>query len=326
MITTDVLIVGGGPAGSACAWKLKQLGVDCLVLDQQNFPRSKPCAGWITPQVVKDLALDPLEYAGSTPQQRLSFTTFSASHVWIYGFHIKTPSHQHAIRRFEFDNWLLKRSGARFIQHTVKTIVREGDTYLIDTEYRAKYLVGAGGTNCPVYRALFGTISPRQSSSLIVALEEEFPYNHSSNECWLWFFENHLPGYAWFVPKANGFVNVGIGGKMERLKARGDNLKDHWNRFIEKLDRLGLVKGHTYKPRGHSYYLRQKMAAPVKDQAYLVGDSAGLATLDLGEGIGPAIRSGISAAESIASGSPYRLDTINRYSDRLGFFLSLGLR
>jgi flavin-dependent dehydrogenase len=60
MKTTDVLIVGGGPAGSSCAWRLNQRGVDVLLLDAQDFPRQKLCAGWITPQVLTDLQIDPV--------------------------------------------------------------------------------------------------------------------------------------------------------------------------------------------------------------------------------------------------------------------------
>jgi menaquinone-9 beta-reductase len=314
MIKTDVIIVGGGPAGSACAWKLKQSGVNCLVIDQARFPRFKVCAGWITPQVVKDVALDPAEYVGDPQDHPRSFTTFTGSQVWVFGLHLKLPSNQHAIRRYEFDEWLLNRSGAPVYQHTVKSITREQGAYVIDGEYSAKYLVGAGGTHCPVYRAFFQASDTRPPSSLIVAQEEEFIYDHSSTETWLWFFENHLTGYAWFVPKANGYVNVGIGGKMDHLKANGGNLRTHWAHFVEKLERMGLVRGHTYKPSGHSYYLRQPLSAPSKDNAFLVGDSAGLATLDLGEGIGPAIRSGIRAAESIALGTPYQMGGIAKYS------------
>ena len=47
----DVLIVGGGPAGSTCAWQLVRAGLDVLVMDKHNFPRDKVCAGWITPAV-----------------------------------------------------------------------------------------------------------------------------------------------------------------------------------------------------------------------------------------------------------------------------------
>jgi flavin-dependent dehydrogenase len=57
-IYADVIIVGGGPAGSTCAWKLLKQGVDCLLLDKQVFPRTKPCGGWLMPEVLEDLEID----------------------------------------------------------------------------------------------------------------------------------------------------------------------------------------------------------------------------------------------------------------------------
>ena len=61
MKTTEVLIVGGGPAGSSCAKRLREHGVDCLLLDRHDFPRTKLCAGWITPEVISDLKLEVSE-------------------------------------------------------------------------------------------------------------------------------------------------------------------------------------------------------------------------------------------------------------------------
>src|SRR3989304_302592 len=58
MHSCDVLIVGGGPAGSTCAWQLVRAGLDVLVMDKQVFPRDKVCAGWVTPPVGKSLQLD----------------------------------------------------------------------------------------------------------------------------------------------------------------------------------------------------------------------------------------------------------------------------
>ena len=58
MRNCEVLIVGGGPAGSSAAWRLSRAGRDVLVLDQAHFPRLKLCAGWITPEVVRDLEID----------------------------------------------------------------------------------------------------------------------------------------------------------------------------------------------------------------------------------------------------------------------------
>lgn len=41
MENCDVLIVGGGPAGSSCAWSLSRAGIDVIVVDKEEFPRHK---------------------------------------------------------------------------------------------------------------------------------------------------------------------------------------------------------------------------------------------------------------------------------------------
>ncbi len=307
MIHTDVIIVGGGPAGAACAWQLKQHGIDCLVLDQARFPRFKPCAGWMTPEAVNSIQLKKADYP-------YSFTTFRSLKIAIKGFKINLHTAQYAIRRVEFDDWLLRRSGAPVQEHTVKSISRVGDRYVVDDEFSATYLVGAGGTYCPVYRTFFKEDSPKSREALIAAQEEEFPYPYTDSNCWLWFLENGLPGYAWYVPKANGYVNVGVGGLAQQLHDNGDNLKRHWALLVEKLDKLGLVRNHEYQPSAHSYYLRRDGGKIYKDHLYLVGDSAGLATADMGEGIGAAIRSGQLAADAIATGGVYSVKAISRYS------------
>jgi len=314
MKNVDVIIVGGGPAGAACAWKLAQHQVDFLVLDKATFPRVKPCAGWITPLVLRDLEINPADY----PFGIKHFTNFQVS---IKDFQFKLRTNQYAIRRVEFDNWLLHRSDPVLINHTVKEIRVEYDRYLIDNTYSAKTIVGAGGTNCPIQKTFFKNDLDDHKGALIVAQEEEFAYDYSDERCHLWFFQNELPGYAWYVPKANGFVNIGLGGSAEKLKSNNDTLKRHWGLLVEKLEKMGLVKGHEYKPVGHSYYLRGKNAVLRQGNAFIVGDAIGLATRDMGEGIGPAILSGIRAAEAILSGREYTVKSIQKYSfpSLLGF-------
>ena len=56
MESCEVLIVGGGPAGSSCARRLCDAGIDAMILDKAMFPRDKVCGGWITPQVLEALA------------------------------------------------------------------------------------------------------------------------------------------------------------------------------------------------------------------------------------------------------------------------------
>jgi len=58
----DVLIVGGGPAGSSCAWRLAAEGLDVVVIDRAHFPRPKVCAGWVTPPVFESLEVDLDDY------------------------------------------------------------------------------------------------------------------------------------------------------------------------------------------------------------------------------------------------------------------------
>ncbi len=300
MQVLDAIVVGGGPAGSTCARKLTAAGLDVLVLDRAAFPRTKLCAGWVTPEAMTDLELDPQDYP-------LGFMTFEELHLHWKLFSVKLKSRQHSIRRFEFDEFLLRRAGARVLQHNVREIRRNGGDYTVDDEYRCKYLVGAGGTACPVYRALFHERNPRSSYLQTATYEQEFAYPWQDPGCHLWFFDDGLPGYAWYVPKANGYVNVGLGGMAGQLSGGGRQLREHWSGFVAKLQRLGLVDYAGYDPKGYSYFLRGAIDGASRDDAYLVGDALGLATRDMCEGIGPAIRSGINAAAAIVAGGDYEL-------------------
>jgi flavin-dependent dehydrogenase len=303
----DALIVGGGPAGSACARKLVQAGGRVAVLDREAFPRTKLCAGWVTPQAVAELELDVDAY----PHR---FSTFDTIIAHIKGFNFKLDTPQHSIRRFEFDDFLLTRCGAEVHRHNVKNIERANGDYVIDREFRAPYLVGAGGTRCPVYREIFRDVNPRARELQAATYEHEFPYDWRDPHCHLWFFDNGLPGYAWYVPKAHAYLNCGIGAMAEKLKARGDDIKAHWRHFTGILDARKLVTDFDYAPKGYCYYLRGNVDVVRVDNAFITGDAAGLATRDLCEGIGPAISSGHLAAESILGASEYSLSAISAHS------------
>ena len=314
MHDVDVVIVGGGPAGSTCAWKLGQAGIDLLVLDLAAFPRTKLCAGWITPGVVNDLELDIKSYPHS-------FMSFDKLHFHFNRFDFAKKTTQHSIRRFEFDEFLLRRSGARVQQHQVKKIEKRDGLFVIDDLYRCKYLVGAGGTRCPVYREVFHGLQPRNKSLQIATYEQEFPYDWENDECHLWFLGDGLPGYAWYVPKANGHINVGLGGKAEKMKAEGRRLQDFWDGFTTKLAGNALVNDVELKPTGYSYYLRGNVDVIRDGNALIVGDAVGLASIDMGEGIGPAVQSALIAADAIVHDGEYNLKKLARFSVP-GFFRS----
>src|SRR6266852_2366091 len=132
----DVLIVGGGPAGSSCAWKLRDSGLKVAILDRQHFPRDKVCGGWITPAVLEEMAIDPAQYAGGRVLQPI--TGFRTS--CIGGPPVETQYGRpvsYGIRRYEFDDYLLKRSGAELYEGVqLKQIDRSGGNWIVNGRMR----------------------------------------------------------------------------------------------------------------------------------------------------------------------------------------------
>jgi len=256
---------------------------------------------------VSDLDFNADDYPGR-------FNSFKRLVFHIKGLRFRLKTLQHSIRRYEFDDYLLKRSGADVFTHRVRSIEKSRGAYTIDGEYRCQYLVGAGGTRCPVYKEFFRQRNPRAAELQVVTLEQEFRYDWKDPDCHLWFFLHGLPGYSWYVPKANGYLNCGIGGMAEKLSQSEDGIRSHWNTFVARLVARSLLTGTELEPKGYSYYLRRDVDHVRVDNAFITGDAAGLATRDMGEGIGPAIESGLHAADAITTGCEYSLSGLGRHS------------
>lgn len=124
MITSDALIVGGGPAGSTCAAALRRAGWDVIVADRAAFPRDTVCAGWVTPAVFRLLDLAAADYraAGLTLQKIRGFRTGAFGQPQIDTRHPGVVSY--AIRRCQFDAFLRRRSRATTFRSS--TSVRSG--------------------------------------------------------------------------------------------------------------------------------------------------------------------------------------------------------
>ncbi|MES1204858.1 MAG: FAD-dependent oxidoreductase, partial [Pseudomonadota bacterium] len=134
----DVVIVGGGPAGSTCARFLVQGGARVAIVDRAEFPRVKLCGGWISAPIWDALELSPGEYPGGLWEWR-------TCHVSYAGESRAIPSHGWFIRRVELDDFLLRRSGADLhLGVTVQTIAREPDGLWSVGGVRARHVVGAG--------------------------------------------------------------------------------------------------------------------------------------------------------------------------------------
>jgi geranylgeranyl reductase family protein len=316
MIECDALIVGGGPAGSTCARALRQAGWNVLVIDRARFPRDKVCGGWLTPQVFQLLDLDPVGYrdAGLTLQEITGFRTGVLRKRSVDTQYPCVVSY--AIRRCEFDNFLLHRAGVRVLEQTALTSLRrDGGGWVANEEIRAPIVIGAGGHFCPVARRLQDRGAAARP---VVAKEVEFPLNGhgttvAANTPEL-FFCRDLDGYGWCVRKGE-YLNVGIGRRSNA------GFTAHVNDFISFLEDTGKAPGASRLPwRGHAYRAsgvgRQSIVA---NGLLLIGDAAGLAYPESGEGIRPAIESGILAAKTlIAAGGRHRLEDLLPYEASIG--------
>lgn len=314
MREVETIVVGGGPAGASCARALREQGLEVLVLDKSSFPREKPCAGWVAGEVWDAWGVTPQNY----PYPLTEVQTLVVS--WKR-FSMPIPVRLYAVRRAPFDHWLLSISGAQVETHQVESVRIKNGWFILNQTYRCRYLVGAGGTNCPVARTFFKTINPRPSSSLIVAIAKEIPLiyptgvqhtpplvGNPGEPCRVWFFYEGIPGYAWYLPKAGGIVNVGIGGKALSIRNRGRTLLSYWRQFLHYLLQEGLLN-KTFasdpsiqdRPPTHGYYLWENPRILQEGNAFVIGDAAGLATADMGEGIANAVYSGILVAQAIDS-------------------------
>jgi flavin-dependent dehydrogenase len=314
----DVLIVGGGPAGSTCAWRLARAGLDVVVLDRARFPRDKVCAGWITPAVVDALALDLRAYAAERTLQ--PFTGFRtgllprSTRLTAFG---RTVSY--GIRRCEFDAYLLQRARARVLAgEPLVDLRREGGGWIVNQKVWAPVIVGAGGHFCPVARRLNAAVAPEED--VVVAQETEFrlsdedasscPVEPTAPELYFW---KDLLGYGWCVRKG-AYLNVGA-GRLARSQ-----FPAAVREFVAMLDARGIAPvGMPRVWKGHAYLLdRTARRRLYDDAALLVGDAAGLALAPSGEGILAAVESGLIAADTLlhATGR-YGRDHLACYAARI---------
>ena len=321
----DVIVVGGGPGGSTAAWRLAGAGLRPLILDAAVFPRVKICAGWVTPEALADLEVDPDKYP-------LTIQPFDRCVLEFAGSRHETgwrrPTSYGIIRR-EFDHYLLERAAAAGADVRwgirVTAVAEHADRVRVETDrgaFEAAAVIGAGGHRCPVARAL-GQVDEREE--VVVAQESETrlsPEWAERLEPFLrapeLYLEPDLRGYSWYFPKRD-FVNIGVGctqGSDGSLPRRREGL-------LTALRASGrLPDGLAIEPfKGHSYVVRRQAPRRLHGARFcLIGDAAGLARDMSGEGIGPAIRSGRLAAEAVAGlirlGTPldgYARQIVERY-------------
>ena len=226
-----MLVVGGGPAGAACAYWLAEAGHDVLLVEKKHFPREKTCGDGLTPRSVRQLEDIGLadELAEFHRFDGLRSIAFGRTLELQWPEHPDYPSYGYVITRKDLDHLVAERAvkaGAVLWQESEAiapvlegglvrgAIVKRKDTGATE-EVRARYVVVADGANSRFGRAL-GTSRDR-TYPLGMAIRGYFE-SPRHDEPWI---ESHLdirdkagnvlPGYGWIFPVGDGRVNVGIG-------------------------------------------------------------------------------------------------------------------
>jgi geranylgeranyl reductase len=291
-----VAIVGAGPAGSYCAYKLAENGINPTIFDYSH-PREKPCGGLIPAN-----AQDFFPFLKSLPiphSERSAMTIIAPSgRRLVIGFR---KGKVIGFSRLKFDQYLLSRAvneGADLVAEKVIGVARKYGCWKVRTQqqsYAVKSLVGADGVNSMVRRNIVGSLSKRDMGVCYGC----FVKGLESEEITIKFLPDKK-GYLWIIPRGDD-TSIGIGsseiGCYPELKKEVEAFISKFYPQAEKISKYTALIPNVkdiktfYKPIAGSNWI-------------LIGDAAAQVDPITGSGIIYALLGGELAAEAIAEGNP----------------------
>jgi len=344
----DVVIVGGGPSGSSCAYWLAEAGWNVCVVEKKTFPREKTCGDGLTPRSVYQLQQMGLESQvaehGHKYQGLRSFG-FGQSVELAWPQHETFPNYGYTITRFSLDGLVAQRavskgatllSGCEVIDldgltpslsgglSSAKGVVvkdkESGDVATIN----ARYIVVADGQNSRIGRAL-GT-ERNKEWPMGMALRGYYTSDRH-DEPWI---DSHLdirdpsgkvvPGYGWIFPLGDGRVNVGVGLLSTGGAWKGVNTTNLQEYFVaQTAEEWGLNESTCLGPAtGGRLPMGLSIGPRVGANTLAIGDATGTVNPFNGEGIAYGYESGRLAAgvlgEALLTNDPHALAL---YEERL---------
>jgi geranylgeranyl reductase family protein len=293
----DVVVVGGGPAGAACATAARRAdpAARVLVLDRAGFPRDKVCGDGIAPEaldVLTALGMDAAALtAGFAAVPRLRLRSPGGTTVERT---MRRPAR--VVPRAVFDHRLLTAAltaGAELRRHVVRRLTVHPTHVEVDGSFTAGVVVGADGAESVVRRAL--DLPPNRPDRLALAIRGYAPEPPGLEGVQVILTtEQRWPAYAWSFPLGDGRANVGYGELVsggvnrEGLLAGLDRLLPGVEPGGLKAHRLPLSTGRPRQPDG---------------RVLLAGDAASLINPLTGEGIFYAVLSGALAGQAALRGA-----------------------
>ena len=334
-LSTDVLVIGGGPAGSAVAARLAHAGHDVTLVEKRAEGRHKSCGDLLSPRAVAELSrldIDPMSFGGHAIQGvRMVYRRQRADAPWPE--HHDMPDHAVVIRRDTLDEQLRRRArdaGATVLMGHEATapisdrgVVRGAMMTLVDGTVRnvtARFIVVADGASSRFGRVL-GTSRQRRWPYAIAARTYFSSPRH--RDAWvetsLGLSDPHgnpVAGYGWVTPMGDGNVNVGVGVLSSYRDIKGLNTLKLLTAFSEHVAAdWGLDPTQSLKPPTRLRLPIGGSVGPKMGPTFLVvGDAAGAANPFSGDGIDAALMGGRLAAdvldEALTTGNS---TTLQRY-------------
>jgi geranylgeranyl reductase family protein len=287
MTVWDVMVVGAGPAGCAAAYDLAAAGCSVLLLDKNEFPRLKACAGGLTVKAVKALrySIDPLVRA-VVRRVQLQVGSISSS------LNSREPICVMTVRE-QLDAYCLAKTiaaGAHFEKiSAIRQVTRDETGVQLTTagqSWRARFMIGADGASGQV-RRLCGEGS-RSSQGFALEVQTSMP----SQDIDLTFDFSFAGGYGWIFPKAD-HLNVGIYSPSSPATVTRNALL----RYVR--ERVGVEPGNHVTGQYLGTSAGGAVCDNLQDRVLLVGDAGGFVDALTGEGIYGALLSGQAAAAAI---------------------------
>jgi menaquinone-9 beta-reductase len=296
----DLVVVGGGPAGSAAALAARRLDPDArvLLLDKAAFPRDKPCGDGIAPHALDELRALGVSaaVAGYAPVRRMRLR--APSGVQVTG---TVARDNYVVPRRVFDARLLtaaQASGVVVGRERVRSVEATDGGVLINGALRARVVVGADGANSAVRRMI--GLPANSYGHLAIAVRGYAPAPEGEHEQVIAMVSEGWPAYAWSFPIGDGTANIGYG--LLRSRLTGGKRVLH-----ERL--AALLPGQPAEPsslRAHHLPFSSSRPTPGRGRILLAGDAASFVNPLTGEGIYYAIASGRRAGRAalLAPGAP----------------------
>jgi digeranylgeranylglycerophospholipid reductase len=281
-LTTDVLVIGAGPAGSMTAKWAAKAGASVLMIEKrQEIGSPVRCGEGISKDWLKEVGIQPGRWINVEVE---GARIYSPSEK-VFEINEKSAGNEvgYVIERDGFDKQLAIDAANAGVEVRVKTaalgILKEngkvvgakvkqfGETF----DVRAKVTIAADGFESQVGRwaGVPTNIATRDMDTCL-------QYRMTNVDCDTRYCDFYLGkvapgGYVWVFPKGDGLANVGIGVQVSQVKEMAD-ARNYLDRWIDK--HPGYAKGKKIDMVGGGVSISPPLKETVTDGFMLVGDAA----------------------------------------------------